>query len=317
MQTLKRTDWGKIEDANLKTRLLYCSLFCFVFHSKCLVLSLILHHHNKPWFHPVFNTIVSVLCYERICRRKLPRSGSKRTSFHVTASTGWKCTVQGQNATAPLGTNVCVQSTPFRVRMPVLCISSDFQCHNVTIQGRKCTIPIKSNDAFWHERWAFTRGQNHPSSVLARTTVEWKLGSFDYPTLLTLRQRLFSATPSLAKLNACARPMFSSACFMFSAWKKHWTTSVSKPKYIIFVGAIPRKISWSSGTWSWHDAVAEKKDDQVAKLRDALNEREDIIRKLKLKLEMVKNVCIMCVFCSSQWMAINHSCVYFSNKFDH
>ncbi len=39
--------------------------------------------------------------------------------------------------------------------------------------------------------WLLTRGQNHPSSVLARTTVEWKvlIGSFDYPTLLTLRHR--------------------------------------------------------------------------------------------------------------------------------
>ena len=39
--------------------------------------------------------------------------------------------------------------------------------------------------------WVLTRGQKHPLSVLARTTVEWKLliGTFDYPTLLTLRHR--------------------------------------------------------------------------------------------------------------------------------
>ncbi len=40
--------------------------------------------------------------------------------------------------------------------------------------------------------WLLTRGQKHPSSILAWTTVEWKvlIGSFDYPTLLTLRQCL-------------------------------------------------------------------------------------------------------------------------------
>ncbi len=40
--------------------------------------------------------------------------------------------------------------------------------------------------------WVLTWGQNHPSSVLARTTIEWKLliGSFDYPTLLTLWHRI-------------------------------------------------------------------------------------------------------------------------------
>ncbi len=39
--------------------------------------------------------------------------------------------------------------------------------------------------------WVLTWGQNHPSSILARTTIEWKvlIGSFDYPTLLTLRHR--------------------------------------------------------------------------------------------------------------------------------
>ncbi len=197
------------QDAHLKTQLTWSRTrtlkrnllkpglnFCmYVLHFQvpvCLFSSLILHDRNKPWFHPVFNTVVSLLCYECICRRKLPGSGSKRTSLHVTACAGWKCTIQGQNATAPFGTNVSVQSGLFRVRMPVLCISSNFQCHNVTIQGRKCTILIKCNDAFWHKRWVFTRGQNHPSSVLARTTIEWKvlIGSFDYPTLLTLRQRL-------------------------------------------------------------------------------------------------------------------------------
>ncbi len=95
--------------------------------------------------------------------------------------------------------------------MPVLCISSDFQCYNVTVQGRKCTVPIKCNDAFWHERWVFTRGQNHPSSVLAQMTVEWKvlIGSFDYPTLLTLRQRcsvcLCVDTPWSGEVVACTR----------------------------------------------------------------------------------------------------------------
>ncbi len=84
--------------------------------------------------------------------------------------------------------------------MVVLYRMSEFQCHNVTVQGRKCTVPIKYNDAFWHKWWVFTRGQNHPSSVLARTTIEWKvlIGSFDYPTLLTLRQRSFSAGDSRA-----------------------------------------------------------------------------------------------------------------------
>ncbi len=38
----------------------------------------------------------------------------------------------------------------------------------------------------------FTWGQKYLSSILAQTTVEWKvlIGSFDYPTLLTLRQRV-------------------------------------------------------------------------------------------------------------------------------
>ncbi len=104
---------------------------------------------------------------------------------------GCKGTIRGQNATVQLGTNVCVQSGPFRVKILVLYRMSEFQCHNVTVQGRKCTIPIKCNDAFWHEWWVFTQGQNHPSSILARMTIEWKvlIGSFDYPTLLTLRHR--------------------------------------------------------------------------------------------------------------------------------
>ncbi len=39
--------------------------------------------------------------------------------------------------------------------------------------------------------WVLTWGRKHPLSVLARMTVEWKvlIGTFDYPTLLTLRQR--------------------------------------------------------------------------------------------------------------------------------
>ena len=105
---------------------------------------------------------MSVLFYECICRRKQPHSGWKRTGLHVSASTGWKCTVQGQNATVQFGMSVSVQSRPFRVRMPVWCISSDFQCHNVTVQGRKCTVPMKSNDAFWHKRVSFDTGPEAP-----------------------------------------------------------------------------------------------------------------------------------------------------------
>ncbi len=61
---------------------------------------------------------------------------------------GCKGTVRGQNATVQLGTNVRVQSGPFRVEMVVLYRMSEFQCHNVTVQGRKCTVPMKCNDAF-------------------------------------------------------------------------------------------------------------------------------------------------------------------------
>ncbi len=51
----------------------------------------------------------------------------------------------------------------------------------------------------------FTRGQKYLSSILARMTVEWKvlIGSFDYPTLLTLRQR--PDPPHLPHQNACSQ----------------------------------------------------------------------------------------------------------------
>ena len=176
---------------------------------------------NKHHCHPLLHTHVCLLHYERICRRKLPRSGWKHTGLHVSASTGWKCTVQGQNATVQFGTNVCVQRGPFRVKMVVLYRMSEFPCHNVTIQGRKCTVPMKCNDALWHERWLFTRGQNHPSSVLARTTVEWKvlIGSFDYPTLLTLRQRFVDDNRSV-HFHARSVLLFSMYCLSCKNWPR-------------------------------------------------------------------------------------------------
>ena len=61
---------------------------------------------------------------------------------------GCKCTIQGHNATVEFGTKVSVHSTPFRVRMPVLYVKSDFQCHNLTVQGRKCTVATMCNNAF-------------------------------------------------------------------------------------------------------------------------------------------------------------------------
>ena len=101
---------------------MYCSLFCFVLHSKCLVSSLI-HHHNKPWFHPVFNTNVSVLCYECIWRWKLHRQGWKGTSSCLSASVGCKCTVPGWKRHS---------ST-----------RSKYQCHNSTVQFQNDSIVHK------------------------------------------------------------------------------------------------------------------------------------------------------------------------------
>ena len=76
------------------------------------------------------------------------RSGSECQFLSFSTSTLCKCTVQGQKASVGLGMNISVRMVPFSVTMPVLCISSDFQCHNVTVQGRKCTVAIKCNDAF-------------------------------------------------------------------------------------------------------------------------------------------------------------------------
>ncbi len=103
---------------------------------------------NKYLFHPILHNCVCDLHYERICARKAVRSRTKHKGLSLSASMFCKCIVQGQNATVQFGTNISVQSRLFRVKMVALYTRSNFQCHNVTVQGRKCTVPIKCNDAF-------------------------------------------------------------------------------------------------------------------------------------------------------------------------